>query len=238
MTDDLAGLGKDQLIDLIRSDAFAAFKVGAFDVDGILRGKYVHRDKLLSAPRERASASATSSWAGTADQLYDNVAYTGWHTGYPDARCGLSPTPPAASRSSPTRSFLLGDFCRRGRGDLPARPAPARARARRGRGVPARHRPASSSSSSSSRRRPQLRAQKGYRDLKTDHARMFGYSVLRSSVQAELYHELLDTCADHATSRSRACTPRPAPACSRPRSPSTRRSTPPTRRRCSRPSPR
>ena len=42
----------------------------------------------------------------------------------------------------------------------------------------------------------------------------FGYSMLRNSVHAELYHELLDLC-ETMTSRSRACTPRPAPACSR-----------------------
>ena len=79
--------------------------------------------------------------------------------------------------------------------------------------------------------------EKGYRDLKNITPGFFGYSVLRSGVHAEFYHELLDL-ADAWISRSRACTPRPAPACSRPRSASTMRCAPPTRRRCSRPSPR
>ena len=39
-------------------------KVGVFDNDGILRGKYMGRDKFFSA-LERASASATWCWAGT-----------------------------------------------------------------------------------------------------------------------------------------------------------------------------
>jgi len=38
-----------------------------------------------------------------------------------------------------------------------------------------------------------LRA-KGYRDLKTLTPGAFGYSVLRNSVHAELYHAILDTC--------------------------------------------
>ena len=36
--------------------------------------------------------------------------------------------------------------------------------------------------------------EKGYRNLKNITPGYFGYSVLRSSVLAELYHELLDTC--------------------------------------------
>src|SRR5580693_625445 len=89
MTDDLAGLGKDQLIDLIRSDAFAAFKVGAFDVDGILRGKFMHRDKLLSALEGGFGFCDVVLGWDSADQLYDNAAYTGWHTGYPDVEVRL-----------------------------------------------------------------------------------------------------------------------------------------------------
>jgi hypothetical protein len=43
-------------------------KVAVSDIDGILRGKYLHRDKFLGAAepfRAAASASATWCWAGT-----------------------------------------------------------------------------------------------------------------------------------------------------------------------------
>src|SRR6202035_3013553 len=39
---------------------------------------------------------------------------------------------------------------------------------------------------------PQSIREKGYRQLKTMTPGAFGYSVLRSSVHADLYHELLD----------------------------------------------
>ena len=51
----------------------------------------------------------------------------------------------------------------------------------------------------------------------------FGYSVLRSGVHADFYHELLRHCDADGYARSRACTPRPARACSRRRSASTMR---------------
>ena len=64
-------------------------KVGVFDADGILRGKYMSRKKFLSAlDGGFGFCDVVLGWDSD-DQLYDNVSFTGWHTGYPDApvRC-------------------------------------------------------------------------------------------------------------------------------------------------------
>ncbi len=59
-------------------------KVGVFDVDGILRGKYMSREKFFSAlDKGFGFCDVVLGW-DSQDQLYDNVRYTGWHTGYPD----------------------------------------------------------------------------------------------------------------------------------------------------------
>jgi len=66
-------------------------KVGVFDIDGIMRGKYMAATSFC--PRStRATAFATFvlAWDSN-DQLYDNVSLTGWHTAYPDAAVRLLP---------------------------------------------------------------------------------------------------------------------------------------------------
>ena len=66
-------------------------QVGVFDIDGILRGKYLSRDKFLAAlDRGFGLCDVLLGW-DSQDQFYDNVAYTGWHTGYPNAPLRLLP---------------------------------------------------------------------------------------------------------------------------------------------------
>lgn len=60
-------------------------KLGAFDIDGVLRGKYVSLEKFRSALEKGLGFCDVVFGWDVADQLYDNVTYTGWHTGYPDA---------------------------------------------------------------------------------------------------------------------------------------------------------
>src|SRR5690606_35450732 len=66
-------------------------KVGVFDIDGILRGKYVSRDKFFSALEGGFGFCDVVLGWDSGDVLYDNVAYTGWHTAYPDAPVRILP---------------------------------------------------------------------------------------------------------------------------------------------------
>ena len=60
-------------------------KVGLFDIDGVMRGKYMSKAKFFSSlDNGFAFCDVILGWDSN-DQLYDNVSYTGWHTGYPDA---------------------------------------------------------------------------------------------------------------------------------------------------------
>ena len=66
-------------------------KVGVFDNDGIMRGKYMGRDKFFSAlDNGFGFCDVVLGWDSN-DQLYDNVTYTGWHTAYPDAPVRVLP---------------------------------------------------------------------------------------------------------------------------------------------------
>jgi len=66
-------------------------KVGVFDIDGVLRGKLMGREKFLSAvDKGFGFCDVVLGW-DSADQLYDNTTFTGWHTGYPDAQVRILP---------------------------------------------------------------------------------------------------------------------------------------------------
>jgi len=66
-------------------------KVGVFDADGVLRGKYISKAKFFSALESGFGfCDVVLGWDSN-DQLYDNVTFTGWHTAYPDAFVRILP---------------------------------------------------------------------------------------------------------------------------------------------------
>jgi len=94
---------------LRKSDA-AKCKVAVTDIDGVLRGKYIHKSKLESALEGGLGfCNVVLGW-DSADVCYDNARYTGWHTGYPDAHVRLDV---GTYREVPWDGrvpFLLGEF--------------------------------------------------------------------------------------------------------------------------------
>jgi glutamine synthetase len=90
-------------------------KVAIVDIDGVLRGKYLDRAKVLSAlgPDGRGDGfgfcDVVFGW-DVSDDTYDNATYTGWHTGYPDGKVRLDPTTFRRIPWEADRPFLLGDY--------------------------------------------------------------------------------------------------------------------------------
>lgn len=179
---------------MLEEKGVANVKVGVFDVDGILRGKYMSREKFLSALEGGFGfCDVVLGWDSN-DQLYDRSKYTGWHTAYPDAPVRLIPE---SMRTLPFEEgvpFFLGEFggkaeeiCPRGT----LRRVIDRARAMG-------FAPAAGFEFEFFlfEETPHTLREKGYRDLKTITPGFFGYSVLRNSVHAEFYHELLEMCGD------------------------------------------
>ena len=70
---------------IVKERKLSHVKVGVHDIDGVLRGKYLHIDKFKSALEGGMGfCDVVLGWDAN-DQLYDNVTMTGWHTGDPDA---------------------------------------------------------------------------------------------------------------------------------------------------------
>jgi glutamine synthetase len=85
-------------------------KVAVADIDGVLRGKYLHADKFASAVEGGFGfCDVVLGWDMT-DAVYDNTTVTGWHHGFPDAMVRLDL---ATARRVPWDDqvpFFLGEF--------------------------------------------------------------------------------------------------------------------------------
>jgi glutamine synthetase len=70
---------------LLKAYSFNYVRVAVSDIDGILRGKMMAVDKFLSASKDGFGFCDVVFGWDMADVAYDNLTYTGWQTGYPDA---------------------------------------------------------------------------------------------------------------------------------------------------------
>src|SRR5438105_13120893 len=74
----------ERLREEFRNQGIRKVKLGGFDVDGVLRGKYVSLDKFWSVAEGGLGFCDVIFGWDMSDQLYDRATVTGWHTGYPD----------------------------------------------------------------------------------------------------------------------------------------------------------
>lgn len=81
----------EQLRVLIAERGLSHIKVGFFDLDGVMAGKYMSAEKFLSAlDNDFAFCDVVFGW-DVNDTLFDNIDLTGWATGYADAQVRLLP---------------------------------------------------------------------------------------------------------------------------------------------------
>jgi len=72
-------------VEAVRQGASGKVKVAVSDIDGILRGKYLHKEKFLAAVEGGFGFCDVVFGWDAHDQCYDNTKLTGWHRGFPDA---------------------------------------------------------------------------------------------------------------------------------------------------------
>lgn len=182
-----------EILAYVKKHPSGKVKVAVADIDGVLRGKYIAADKFASVIEGRLGfCDVTFGW-DMGDVAYDNVRYTGWHTGYPDAQVQLDP---ATFRKIPWENdvpFFLGDF------------------------VDEQHRPAYTCPRQLLRKvlvdaenggytpyfsqefewfnfaeTPETASQKDFRQLNPLSPGMFGYSILRSTLKNDYMSDLFD----------------------------------------------
>ena len=95
---------------LVSEQNLSHAKVAVTDIDGILRGKYISKEKLTDAMENGFGFCDVILGWDCNDQLYNNSGHTGWHTGFPDA---LVKPIPQTCRSIPWENetlFFLAEF--------------------------------------------------------------------------------------------------------------------------------
>ena len=169
-------------------------KVGVFDVDGVLRGKYMSKKKFLSALDSGFGfCDVVLGWDSN-DQLYDNAKFTGWHTAYPDAWVRIIPESCREIPSENNLLFFLCEFVDRAEAICP-------------RGLLRRVLDKADSMGFTAsaacefefflfEETPHSVREKNYQNLNNITPGFFGYSVLRSSVLAEFYNDFMKFCEE------------------------------------------
>lgn len=85
---------QQEIINYVNNHPSGKVKLAIADIDGVLRGKYISKQKFMSlldgdgAANSLGFCDVVFGW-DMADVCYDNASFTGWHSGYPDAKAKL-----------------------------------------------------------------------------------------------------------------------------------------------------
>ena len=179
----------EDALTLIRERELDFVKVGVFDIDGIMRGKYMSTKKFESSLKGGFGFCDVVLGWDSDDQLYDNVKFTGWHTGYPDAPVRILPH---TCRELPFEEtvLFLGEFVDHAEAICPRGVLRKVIKKAADMGLMAQG--ALEYEFFVFEETPHSVRAKNYKDLRPIAPGSFGYSMLRSTVWAELYTELLE----------------------------------------------
>lgn len=177
-------------------------KIGGFDVDGVLRGKLVSKEKFLSALETGFGFCDVIFGWDVEDQLYDDgkdpahrAHVTGWHTGYPDTQAVLDPGTLRVLPWEPRTAACLADFRHEGGPHPGCGRSLLRAVLERYSARGLRPKVAVEFEFWLFQETPHSLREKGHRGLRPISPGMFGYSWLREGQHQELMHAILDEMA-------------------------------------------
>ncbi|MFT4115340.1 glutamine synthetase family protein [Bradyrhizobium sp.] len=179
---------------LVTERGLTHVKIGVVDIDGIIRGKYLAREKFFSALESGIKFCDVIFGWDSNDQLYDNSTFTGWHTAFPDATARIDPATCRELPTEPGMLFFLGEF-----DEAAAAICPRRLLQRvidRAAGMGFSPSVAAEFEFFMFDETPHSVREKNFRNLTNLTPGWFGYSVLRSSVEAELNRSLLQLCEE------------------------------------------
>ncbi|HEY0713580.1 MAG TPA: glutamine synthetase family protein [Polyangia bacterium] len=191
-----AKLLQGEVLERVERSGSTKVEVAVTDIDGILRGKYLHKDKFLSAVHGGFGfCNVVLGW-DAGDVCYDNTHYTGWHSGYPDAAVKLDLGTYRQVPWDGNVPFLLGDFWQDDKTPLSICPRQLLKRVVQ-RCSDAGFVPATSLEYEwfNFRETPQSMADKGHTSPAPLTPGMFGYSIIRMNQNRPFLNALFDEMA-------------------------------------------
>jgi glutamine synthetase len=174
-------------------------KVGGFDVDGVLRGKYVSLEKFWSIAEPGFGFCDVIFGWDIGDILYDNAKVTGWHSGYPDAHALIDTSTFRVLPQEPDTAAFLVDFVEKTDGGTKPHPACPRSLLKKviahaaSKGLRATF--GAEFEFWVFKETPESLQEKGFRGLLPLSPGMFGYSWLRAEQHKAFCHAILDEMA-------------------------------------------
>ena len=183
-----------EIIQYVKDHPSGKVKVAFSDIDGILRGKYISSEKFLSVIEAGMGFCDVIFGWDAGDVVYDNVQYTGWHTGYPDCPATIDTN---TFRKIPWENdvpFFLGEL-KDGKGD----PSPVCPRQLLKKITAEANKQGYSPFFSQEfewynfAETPQTANDKQFKNLTPLTPGMFGYSILRSSLENTYFSDLFES---------------------------------------------
>jgi glutamine synthetase len=175
----------------------SSIKVAGFDIDGILRGKYISREKFDSAVENGLGFCDVIFGWDSSDALCDNVSVTGWHTGYPDALARIDLSTFRVIPWEPGTALFLVDYFDEKGNPLSFSPREVLRRVvEKARAMGFEPEVATEFEFFLFREDSHSIRAKHYRDLTPLSPGMFGYSVQRTGEHSEIAHAIMDSMRD------------------------------------------
>ncbi|PTQ96989.1 glutamine synthetase [Mucilaginibacter yixingensis] len=186
-------MDKQQIAAYLQEKNIDHVKFAFADIDGVLRGKLIHRDKFLDGLKDGFGFCDVVFGWDSADVCYDNVELTGWHTGYPDKYCRIDLNTMRHIPWQNDTTFFLADFTQSDGSAVPACPRSLLKKVIKQCEDMGYHPEFSQEfewfNFSES---PKSLQEKGFANLDTLTPGMFGYSILRPSQQSAFYYDLFN----------------------------------------------
>ena len=167
-------------------------KVGLFDTDGVMRGKYMNKEKFFSSlDKGFAFCDVVLGWDSN-DQLYENVGikYTGWHTGYPDAPVRVVPQTCRDIPYEPGMLLFICEFTDRASAICPRNTLHRILKKADDMGFDVNS--AFEYEFFLFNETPKSVREKNYKNLESITPGNYGYSMIRNSTHADLYHSIIE----------------------------------------------
>jgi len=177
----------------IRKSGANKVKVACSDIDGVLRGKLLHKDKFEGVVEGGFGFCDVVFGWDCGDNPYDNTTVTGWQHGFPDALARLDLN---THRNVPWNGgvdFFLGEFINADGSPYPLCPRQTLKRVlRRAEKMGLQVMTGMEYEWFNFRETPQSWAAKDGVNPETLTPGMFGYSLLRINENREYFHALMD----------------------------------------------
>ena len=183
-----------EIIQYVKDHPSGKVKIAFSDIDGILRGKYISSEKFLSVIETGMGFCDVIFGWDAGDVVYDNIQYTGWHTGYPDCPATIDTN---TFRKIPWENdvpFFLGELK-----DKKGDPSPVCPRQLLKKITAEANKQGYSPFFSQEfewynfAETPQTANDKQFKNLTPLTPGMFGYSILRSSLENSYFSDLFES---------------------------------------------